>query len=110
MVHEDELRAGVSSTQSCLCLGQTYPNTNTLDAACSVDICLYDKSIVEIVGGRDEFLPIMCDRGRNSGIELGSELCDQVCWELNKAAMLIDGCPGDSEWILEIAGPAVAMI
>jgi hypothetical protein len=33
-------------------------------------------------------------------IELGIELRDQVCWELNKAAMLIDGYPGDSEWVL----------
>jgi hypothetical protein len=75
MVHEDELHAGVSSTLSCLCLGR---RTLILEIPLVlVDICLYGKSVVEIVSGRDEFLPIMCDRGSNSGIELGSELRDQ---------------------------------
>lgn len=57
MFHEDELRAGVSSTLSCLCLGR---HTLVLEMPLvPMDTCSYGNSIVEIVGGRDEFLPII---------------------------------------------------
>jgi hypothetical protein len=55
MVREDELHAGVSSTLSCLCLGR-YTLVLEIPLV-PVDTRLYGKSIVEIVGGRDEFLP-----------------------------------------------------
>jgi hypothetical protein len=68
MVHEDELHAGVSSTLSCPCLGRHTPVLQI--SLVPGDTCLYGKSIVEIVGGRDEFLPITCDRGSNCGVSL----------------------------------------
>jgi hypothetical protein len=80
MVHEDELHAGVSSTLSCPCLGRHTPVLQI--SLVSGDTCSYGKSIVEVVGGRDEFLPITCDRGSNCGVSFASELRDQVCCEL----------------------------